>query len=609
MPKPTGQPQKDWYEGLVDSAPQFFKVTEFGGINTKSPRMSIDDNEFSWLENYFPIGNGNLRTMWGKGTSKYTASGGRSIVMLSFFHLANTGYGIAVLDNGTAVQFNTSSGATTTVTAIVNAFYNGGNLPVIVPYGASGVLILSNTTANGYYAWDGTTLYKAGDTAPLWLSGLTAPIVLTGTTHTNTTLDGIASTATLQVGMSVSGTGIPANTTIASITSTTAIVLSQAATGSTTASFTFNWFMPSGLSGTAMEVFQNRVWTANNNIVTFSAAGNGTGFSAAIGGGSFTFTDSFMQTVTALKQANGYLYVFGDSGINYIGNVQTTVANNTVTTTFNNLNTDPQVGTPWPNSVIPFGRALMLGNTSGIYAMFGGSAEKVSDKLDGLFSTATLTLSGVTNVPCGAVATVFGIRLFFLLVTAVDPFTTQSRPILCTWDGNKWFISSQEVNFTYIATAEINSVLTAWGTDGTNVYPLFNQMSSTLTKKYKSKLWSGKSHLLVKQELRVYFEGFDNSGSGYNLTANIDTDQGSSNSTTVSGGGTVTWYSLNIVSSVVTWTSATGAVMWTVPGIGIQGANIDSVYGKLMGFTATSTSSDFTLVETNILYRDYNFYG
>jgi hypothetical protein len=316
-----------------------------------------------------------------------------------------------------------------------------------------------------------------------------------------------------------------------------------------------------------------------------------------------------MQTVNALRQANGYLYVFGDSGINYIGNVQTIVSGSSVTTTFNNLNTDPQVGTPWPNSVIPFGRALMLGNTSGIYAMFGGSAEKVSDKLDGLFSSATFGLSGISNVPCGAVATVFGIRLFFLLVNAVDPFTTSSRPVLCTWDGNKWFISSQEVTLTYIATAEVNSVLTAWGTDGTNVYPLFNNASTALTKKYKSKLWSGKSHLIVKQELRVYFEGFDNSGSGYSLNAVLDTDQGSSSSTTVTGGGTVTWYSLNTVSSVVTWSSGTGVVTWTVPGVGIQGTDINSVYGKLMGFTANSTSSDFTLVESNILYRDYNFYG
>jgi hypothetical protein len=180
---------------------------------------------------------------------------------------------------------------------------------------------------------------------------------------------------------------------------------------------------------------------------------------------------------------------------------------------------------------------------------------------------------------------------------------------MCAWDGNKWFICSQEVDFTYISSLEVNSVLTAWGTDGTSVYPMFNQMSSSLTKKYKTKLWSGKSHLLVKQELRIYFEGFDNSGGGYNLTANIDTDQGISSTTVVSGGGTVTWYSLNTTTSVVTWTSGTGTVTWTVPGIGIQGANVDSVFGKLMGFTCSSTSPDFTLVESNILYRDYNFYG
>ena len=51
-----------------------------------------------------------------------------------------------------------------------------------------------------------------------------------GDTHSNTTVNNISSTANLRVGMLVKGSGIPAKTYIASITSSTAIVLSQAAT-------------------------------------------------------------------------------------------------------------------------------------------------------------------------------------------------------------------------------------------------------------------------------------------------------------------------------------------------------------------------------------------
>ena len=588
---------------------QFFTLTDFGSLNTKSPRMSIDDNEFAWIENFFPIGKGNLRTLPGAGAAKYTAVGGRTIVCMFYYNIGTTPYGLVILDNGTAIQFNTSTGATTTITATPSTFYNGGSLPGFAQYGSSGILIVASVTSNGYYAWDGTTLTSPGGTAPTWLSGLAAPLVYTGNTHTSITVDTMSSTVGLQVGMTVTGSGVQANTTIASIVSSTSITLSLATTTSvTTDSLTFNWPMPSGLSGTSIEVFQNRVWVANNATVTFSAASNGANFATANGGGSFSSNDSFLrQSYNALKQANGYLYIFGDSSINYIGNVQTTVNGSTVTTSFNNLNTDPQVGTPWEYSVVPFGRALMLANTSGVYAMFGGSAEKVSDKLNGLFSSATLPLTGITNMPCGAVATVYGIRVFFLLVTAVDPFTNLSRPMMVAWDGNKWYIASQEFTPTFISTQEVNSQLTAWGTDGVNVYPMFQKASTTLTKKFRGKLWAGKSYLITKQELRVYFEGFDNSGSGFTLNVGIDNEFGTGQPFGVVGGGAITF--VNSLSQAISFQATGGGIVFTVPGIGIQGANIDSVYGKLLGFSGISTSPDFTLVEGSILYRDYSFYG
>lgn len=58
-------------------------------------------------------------------------------------------------------------------------------------------------------------------------------------THSNTTLDGITSTADLRVGMRCVGTGIPANTTIVSIDSATQVTISQAATATATVSVEF----------------------------------------------------------------------------------------------------------------------------------------------------------------------------------------------------------------------------------------------------------------------------------------------------------------------------------------------------------------------------------
>lgn len=62
----------------------------------------------------------------------------------------------------------------------------------------------------------------------------------TGTSHTSNSITGIASgTAALAVGMPIQGSGIPANTTIASIVDSGSITLSAATSSSITASFTY----------------------------------------------------------------------------------------------------------------------------------------------------------------------------------------------------------------------------------------------------------------------------------------------------------------------------------------------------------------------------------
>ena len=76
--------------------------------------------------------------------------------------------------------------------------------------------------------------------------------------------------------------------------------------------------------------------------------------------------------------------------MNVLSNVQT--SGTPVTTTFNNQNVDPQIGTPWHNSVQAFGRGLVYANTTGVFALYGGAAEKVSDDLDGIFAQAMASL-------------------------------------------------------------------------------------------------------------------------------------------------------------------------------------------------------------------------
>lgn len=94
-------------------------------------------------------------------------------------------------------------------------------------------------------------------------------MVIIGSTHSNTTVDAITSTATLEVGMFVSGSGIPAGATIASIVSNVAITLSAAATTSVAGgSLTFTWDIAETTTGRRLRNIES-----NGNLYFTSSEG------------------------------------------------------------------------------------------------------------------------------------------------------------------------------------------------------------------------------------------------------------------------------------------------------------------------------------------------
>jgi len=82
---------------------------------------------------------------------------------------------------------------------------------------------------------DGATTFRAPKNAgEFWRALDTLKVLdatnITGNTHSNITIDGISDTTLLAVGMKVTGSGIQANTTIASIVNSTTITINNAAT-------------------------------------------------------------------------------------------------------------------------------------------------------------------------------------------------------------------------------------------------------------------------------------------------------------------------------------------------------------------------------------------
>lgn len=126
------------------------------------------------------------------------------------------------------------------------------------------LLSYKNRLIRHYGSGTGTTLeYDDG-------TGTFAPfsLAISGTTHTSTSVDGISSTAQLQVGMSVTGTGIPTSTTIAAIVSNVAITLSAAATASATVTLTYSWNISEVLTGRRLRSVES-----NGNLYFTSSEG------------------------------------------------------------------------------------------------------------------------------------------------------------------------------------------------------------------------------------------------------------------------------------------------------------------------------------------------
>ena len=356
--------------------------------------------------------------------------------------------------------------------------------------------------------------------------------------------------------------------------------------------------MPTAIGGTAVETYQGRVWIANNATIIYSAPGAAFDFTTGNGGGNFTSTDSFLRVrFTQLKQTNGFLYLIGDSSVNYISGVQT--SGSPPTTTFTNQNADPEVGTPWGATPLVFNRNILFANAFGVHVSYGAAVTKISEPLDGVYNTVA---NFGSFLPSSAKAIIFGKKVFLLLLPIVDPVSGQTVNKLLIWEGKKWWASEQDITLSYIQYQEINSVLTAYGTDGNNIYALFQNPSAGFTKTVQSKLWDkpGTYHI-TKESTRLWglFRYF--SAVSPDLRITIDNETGSTDVQSSLGPLTATW--LTATGAVGTWVTA-GAVAaeWTTAGEGIVVLEPTAIgqNGVLTGLTVQTEAADMAIISMMI---------
>ncbi len=355
--------------------------------------------------------------------------------------------------------------------------------------------------------------------------------------------------------------------------------------------------VPLAISGTAIEVYAGRVWIVNGPTVTFSVPGSVIDFSSGNGGGNFTSSDSFLRVAyIQLKQTNGFLYLIGDSSVNYISGVNT--SGSPPVTTFTNQNADPEVGSPWPASVDVFSRNILFANAFGAHVSYGGAVTKISDMLDGVYNT----VPNFGNIsPSAGKAIIFGKKCWMLLLPIVDPIKGQQVNKLLLWNSKIWWASEQDVPLIYIQHQEINSVLTSYGTDGGSVYQMFAQPSIGFKKTAQTKLWDKPGgYQFTKSVTRLWGIVQYYSNLATSLDVSIDNEISSNANAIVAGPNSVQWINNN--GKVVPWLNNSAQVVQWINGVGYAVLAPDAVaqQGVLTGFTITTNAADMAIVSMMI---------
>jgi hypothetical protein len=362
--------------------------------------------------------------------------------------------------------------------------------------------------------------------------------------------------------------------------------------------------MPTAIGGTAVETYQGRVWIADGPSITFSAPGSVEDFTTGNGGGNFTSTDPFLRVAyTALKQTNGFLYLIADSSINYISGVQT--SGSPPVTTFTNQNADPEVGTPYSATVDVLSRNIVFANAWGAHVSYGAAVTKISEALDGFYASVPNFAGQQLSA---AKAIIFSKRIWMILVPVIDLFSGQQRNKLLMWDGQRWWTSEQEVPLTYIQHQEINSVITAWGTDGSTLRRLFQSPSASFTKRVMSKFWAtpiGMQVLKTSNEFWLMAQYF-------NLDSPDITLYVESENAAASHGNAVKTLTPDSANSLMNWTTLGGTAMhwttggedmvWEAIGAGIVVFDVEAVAqkGVLVGFSLETNSPDVAFISSNM---------
>lgn len=146
--------QKQKADGEGSVADLVFR--EFGGMDISSPRQSIPETDFYWLENVIPIAAGNLPVVPAATASLATLTG-KTVVFSESANMLGVDYVFAFCSDGSAQQVQVNP-ATYTVTQIAPAGTFTGTVNTIAMDQWKNLGIVIVDSAKGYFDWNITSV-------------------------------------------------------------------------------------------------------------------------------------------------------------------------------------------------------------------------------------------------------------------------------------------------------------------------------------------------------------------------------------------------------------------------------------------------------------------
>jgi hypothetical protein len=304
----------------------------------------------------------------------------------------------------------------------------------------------------------------------------------------------------------------------------------------------------------------------------------------SVSAGTVTLTDSTLHSnIIQLLSANNFLYIFGDDSINVFSDVRVTSSGATL---FTNTNVSASVGTKLGYAIFPYFRSVLFMNQYGVYALVGSTTSKISDQLDGIFSsidfsTATVTAGQVllNNILCAA----FNIRYY-------DRDISNYRYIQAVFFEKKWFFTNQGNSLKLITSVPSQGQIYLVGTDGLKLYLLYDDDTSAISSTIKTALWPMGDPIRTKQALKMAIEA-TNANSTAALSATIDNENRSSSAYTLTS--EIAWQNNSL--QTIPWSNGSGVVVpWGISGYSTYKTDAQQ-WGKYLGITVNSTSPAFVV--------------